>query len=264
MRKLTTRGVALLAALISLGEARAQAPLGGEFQVNELVTGQAFSGAVAMATDGSFVVVWRGAVSAGTDTDGSSIQARRYDPAGSALGAQFQVNSCDDRSAEQSGRGHRPRRRVCRRLEQPEPRREATPAARASRRSATTRTATRSESVPGQQLHHRHSDRSICRVRADRGVRGRLDERGFGGRGYVAREHPGAAVRHRGRSARRRFPGERYTTGRQQWPQVGVDGAGAFVIAWESASSRIPEHRATRCSHAASAAPVSRPPRTSR
>lgn len=45
-----------------------------------------------MATDGSCVVAWRGDVSTGTVADGASIQARPDDPAGSVLGARFQVN----------------------------------------------------------------------------------------------------------------------------------------------------------------------------
>jgi hypothetical protein len=47
---------------------------------------------VAMGSDGSFVVAWESTVSAGTDSDGTSIQARRYDAAGDALAAAFQVN----------------------------------------------------------------------------------------------------------------------------------------------------------------------------
>ncbi len=68
-------------------------PLGGEFQVNTYTT--AFQGrpAVAMDTLGQFVVVWESNGSSGTDTSEYSVLARRYDSAGAALGADFQVNS---------------------------------------------------------------------------------------------------------------------------------------------------------------------------
>jgi hypothetical protein len=42
---------------------------------------------------GGFVVVWASVGSAGSDTDGFSVQGRRYDSAGTPLGAQFQVNT---------------------------------------------------------------------------------------------------------------------------------------------------------------------------
>jgi hypothetical protein len=43
--------------------------------------------------DGSFIVVWESEGSFGSDSSTFSIQARRYDDTGAALGPEFQVNS---------------------------------------------------------------------------------------------------------------------------------------------------------------------------
>lgn len=68
-------------------------PLDSEVQVNTYTTGGRKNPAVAMASDGGFIVVWDSAGSAGTDGSSTSIQARRYSAAGEAVGAEFQVNS---------------------------------------------------------------------------------------------------------------------------------------------------------------------------
>ena len=67
-------------------------PLGGEFQVNVWTTGYQADPAVASDAAGNFVVVWTSNGSAGSDADWHSIQARRYDAAGTPLGGEFQVN----------------------------------------------------------------------------------------------------------------------------------------------------------------------------
>jgi len=48
---------------------------------------------VAVAPDGSFLVVWESKGSPGNDSNATSIQARLYDGAGSPVGDQFQVNN---------------------------------------------------------------------------------------------------------------------------------------------------------------------------
>ncbi len=68
-------------------------PLGDEQQVNALTTGAQLLPQVASDPQGGFVVVWQSAVSGATDTDGYSIQARRFDADGNPLGGQFQVNT---------------------------------------------------------------------------------------------------------------------------------------------------------------------------
>ena len=75
------------------GAAQAQTPAGTEFQVNAYTTGSQTSPAVAMDGDGDFVVVWMSYGSPGTDTNNSSLQGQRFASDGSALGAQFQVNT---------------------------------------------------------------------------------------------------------------------------------------------------------------------------
>jgi hypothetical protein len=65
----------------------------GELQANTYVAGVQSAPAVAVDGAGQFVVVWTSDGSAGTDTDDRSIHAQRYDAAGTALGAELQVNT---------------------------------------------------------------------------------------------------------------------------------------------------------------------------
>ena len=67
--------------------------LGSEFQVNTYTTNGQVWPAVAVAGDGDFVVVWASAGSSGSDRSENSIHGRRYTSDGTALGAQFQVNT---------------------------------------------------------------------------------------------------------------------------------------------------------------------------
>jgi hypothetical protein len=71
----------------------AGAPVGSDFQVNTYTTSYQRRPSVAADADGNFVVVWQSEGSSGSDTDGFSIQCRRYDAAGVPLGANFQVNT---------------------------------------------------------------------------------------------------------------------------------------------------------------------------
>ena len=67
--------------------------IGAQFQVNAYTAYDQVNPSVASDTAGNFVVVWESQGSAGTDTAGRSIQGQRYDASGSAIGAQFQVNT---------------------------------------------------------------------------------------------------------------------------------------------------------------------------
>ena len=69
--------------------------LGREFRVNTFTTGVQAIPAVAMAPDGDFIVAW---VSNGQDGDQSGIFAQRFDAAGVAQGAEFQVNTYTTRN----------------------------------------------------------------------------------------------------------------------------------------------------------------------
>jgi hypothetical protein len=71
-------------------------PVGSEFQVNAYTTGEPTTGAVAMAPDGGFVVVWSDAGQDGSD----DVIARRFDSAGSPAGPEFLVNSYTSFSQE--------------------------------------------------------------------------------------------------------------------------------------------------------------------
>jgi hypothetical protein len=68
-------------------------PQGGEFQVNTYTTARQVRPDVAMDADGNFVVVWDSEGSPGSDDDGYSILAQRYDDTGAAIGGEFQVNT---------------------------------------------------------------------------------------------------------------------------------------------------------------------------
>src|SRR5262249_51560016 len=67
------------------------APMGGEFQINTETLGSQYDGEVAMDQTGAFVVVWTD--NTGLDGSGTSIQGRRYDGNGVAIGGEFQVNT---------------------------------------------------------------------------------------------------------------------------------------------------------------------------
>lgn len=66
---------------------------GLEFQVNTFTNNNQYYAGVAVAPDGSFLVVWESSGSPGTDSNSTSIQARLYDVAGIPVGDQFQVNT---------------------------------------------------------------------------------------------------------------------------------------------------------------------------
>jgi hypothetical protein len=67
--------------------------LGAEFQINSYTTSGQANPSVAVASGGEFVVVWESTGSVGPDLSFTSIQGQRYASGGSALGAQFQVNT---------------------------------------------------------------------------------------------------------------------------------------------------------------------------
>jgi hypothetical protein len=69
-------------------------PLGPEFQVNTYTTGPQRAPAVTMDPLGNFVVVWQsGYYGLTPDGSGPGIFGRRFDSAGTPLGAEFQVNT---------------------------------------------------------------------------------------------------------------------------------------------------------------------------
>lgn len=86
------RRISLWSSLLVAAPAIAQLPFGPESQANAYTTYGQWAPAVAVAPDGTFVVVWASEGSSGTDTSQASVQARRFGNAGGPLGAQFQVN----------------------------------------------------------------------------------------------------------------------------------------------------------------------------
>ena len=65
-------------------------PAGTEFRINTTTTDTQRNSKVAMDSDGDFVVTW---ASSGQDGDYYGVYAQRYDNGGSAVGAEFQVNT---------------------------------------------------------------------------------------------------------------------------------------------------------------------------
>jgi hypothetical protein len=67
----------------------AGAPVGAEFQINTYTTYFQWFPAVGVGADGDFVVVWESY----QDGDGPGVFGQRYDSSGTAVGAEFQINS---------------------------------------------------------------------------------------------------------------------------------------------------------------------------
>ena len=67
--------------------------VGSDFEIQELLADSGYPTHISSDGGDGFVVVWQSRQSAGSDSIGKSIQARRVDPAGQPIGAQFQVNS---------------------------------------------------------------------------------------------------------------------------------------------------------------------------
>ena len=63
---------------------------GAEFQVNATANDEQWVSTTAGLTDGGFVVTW---TSNTQDGDGYGIYGQRYDAAGAAAGAEFQINT---------------------------------------------------------------------------------------------------------------------------------------------------------------------------
>ena len=68
-------------------------PVGGELQVNSFTTNNQRMPSVASDAGGNFVVAWEAWAFNGTDTDGFSIRARRFDKHGWPVSGEFQVNA---------------------------------------------------------------------------------------------------------------------------------------------------------------------------
>jgi hypothetical protein len=94
-RSVLPRLLAVLALVAGAGATRGQLlEHGPEFEVNSYtLSGYHRAKSIPFDAAGGFWVVWGSSDSPGGDTDGTSVQARRFDAAGAALEPQFQVNS---------------------------------------------------------------------------------------------------------------------------------------------------------------------------
>lgn len=106
-----TVAIALTLALAIEGTARMVVPLGDEFDVNTYTTGSQSDVSVSMDRDGDFVVVWKSQrIEAGQvsqDGSASGVFGRLFDSTGTAVTAEFQVNSYTP-SAQSRGRVYMP------------------------------------------------------------------------------------------------------------------------------------------------------------
>jgi hypothetical protein len=69
-------------------------PVGGELQINAVTTDDQRRPAIASRADGGFVVAWdSGGYRADADGDRSGVFARRFDATGAPVGGEFQVNT---------------------------------------------------------------------------------------------------------------------------------------------------------------------------
>ena len=66
--------------------------VGMEFQINTYTSGWQSGPTTAVLPNRQFVVVWSSEGSPASDSDGTSVQARRFEPTGAPIGGQFQVN----------------------------------------------------------------------------------------------------------------------------------------------------------------------------
>ena len=71
----------------------AAGPIATEFQINTYTTGAQRRPAVAGTETGEFVVIWDSNGSPGSDSDGYSVQARRFTGVGTPIGDQFEINT---------------------------------------------------------------------------------------------------------------------------------------------------------------------------
>ncbi len=71
----------------------AGAPLGAAMEVNSYRTGDQKSPRVAVDGDGNFFVAWQSRGSAGSDQNGESVHAQRFDASGTRTGGESQVNT---------------------------------------------------------------------------------------------------------------------------------------------------------------------------
>lgn len=85
--------VAVLALAGSVAVAQGPVPLGDEFRVNTTTASAQGDPSVAMAADGTFVVVWQSYRQLGPGAFDADIYAQRYNAAGVALGGEFHVNA---------------------------------------------------------------------------------------------------------------------------------------------------------------------------
>ena len=97
-RQVMTRAFAVILFLVGVPAAYGQGavPVDSEIQVNSYTAGHQYFPSVATLPDGGFVATWFSEGSSGSDSSGTSIQARLYAADGSPLRDEFQVNQTTD------------------------------------------------------------------------------------------------------------------------------------------------------------------------
>lgn len=78
----------------------AAAPVGPEFQVNTYTTGDQLNTAIAMDSQGNYVIAWQSSGQDGGSYGGTGIYAQRYNAAGVPQGSEIHVNTFTDGAQE--------------------------------------------------------------------------------------------------------------------------------------------------------------------
>ena len=215
------------------GGATAVRPAGGELQVNTYTPGEQQHPSVGRDSDGDFVVIWQSGGSDGSDADGTSIQGQRYAGDGTAVNAQFQVNSYT------TGLQERPAVAV-------EPggdfvvvwHSDGSPEDDVDRSIQGQRFASDGSALGDQfQVNSGTAgSQQFPKVAVDTDgdfvvVR---ESDASGGTDSDGRSVQGRRFASDGTSLGSQFQVNTYTTHEQRSPAVAIDAAGAFVVAWES------------------------------
>lgn len=94
LRHICKVSIALAISVAALATfAQGPEPVGEQFQANTYTLDEQANAAVGADAQGNFVVVWSSYGSNNSDTDGYSVQGKRYSSDGTPLGPEFQINS---------------------------------------------------------------------------------------------------------------------------------------------------------------------------
>lgn len=206
-------------------------PAAAQFQVNTFTTdNQTEPDIAAAATDGRFVVVWTSEGSVGNDTEGTSIQGRLFNASGTPL-ATFQVNNVTTNDQSQPAVAMAPGGSFVVAWKSYT---DGDQSGIQARRFSSGGAPVDSQFLVNSYTTGVQGDPDVAIDPQGRFVvawtsneaTGDADIESVQARRFAANGSPAAA----------QFQVNQITTGAQQRPSVATDGAGNFVVAWESES----------------------------